>query len=52
MKNTSKTTQQLRNPDEKLWREVRAAAVMEGITMTQWVEEVCRKQLAKTNKSK
>ena len=43
---TTKITQQLRNPNEKLWREVKAAAVMEGKNMTQWVEEACRKQLA------
>jgi hypothetical protein len=48
----TKISQQLRNPDEKLWRQVRAAAIMEGKTMTRWVEEACRKQLALTKKSK
>ena len=48
---TSRTMQNLRNPDEKLWREVKAAAAMDGKTMTQWVEEACRKQLAMTKKS-
>ena len=47
-----KPTQQLRNPDDLLWRQIRASAVMEGKTMTQWVEEACRKQLALTEKSK
>jgi len=47
-----KLTQQLRNPDELLWRKVKAAAIMEGKATTQWVEEACRKQLALTKKSK
>ena len=45
-------TQQLKHPDEQLWREVKATAAMEGKTMTQWVEEACRTQLALTGKSK
>jgi len=52
MDTKSKATQQLRNPDDLLWRQIRASAVMEGKTMTQWVEEACRKQLALTKKSK
>ena len=49
---TPKLTQQLRNPDELLWRKVKAAAIMEGKTTTQWVEEACKKQLALTENSK
>lgn len=49
---TNRLYQQLRNPDDKLWREVKAAAVMEEKTMTQWVEEACKKQLALTKRSK
>lgn len=48
----AKLPQQLRNPDVLLWREVKATAAMEGKTMTQWVEEACRTQLALTKKSK
>lgn len=44
-------TQQLKHPDEELWREVKAAAVMAGKTMTEWVEEVLRKELAATKKA-
>jgi hypothetical protein len=49
---TGKYPQQLKHPDEKLWREIKAAAVMAGKTMTQWVEEACRKQLAPISKPK
>ncbi len=45
-------TQQLRNSDEQLWRQVKAAAVMEGTSMTDWVEEAIRMRLAETKKKK
>ena len=53
MDKTEKTekTQQLRHPDKQLWRQVKAAAVMAGKTMTEWVEEAIRKQLAATKNS-
>jgi len=53
MNNIEKTdkTQQLRHPDPELWRQVKVAAIMAGKTMTDWVEEVLREQLAATNKS-
>jgi len=44
-------TQQLKHPDEQLWRQVKAAAAMAGKTMTEWVEEALKKQLAATKKS-
>jgi len=45
-------TQQLKHPDEQLWREVKAAAALTGKTITKWVEAVLRKELAATWKSK
>ena len=50
--NKTQKTQQLRYPNEQLWRQVKAAAVLEGKAMTEWVEEALRKHLAATNKSK
>jgi len=47
----SQRLQGLKHTDVQLWRQVKAAAVMEGKTMTQWVEEVLRKHLAATEKS-
>ena len=47
----AKLPQQLRNPDVLLWRQVKAAAATEGKTITLWVEEACRKQLALTKES-
>jgi len=38
-------TQQLKNSDEALWRQVKAAAALEGITLTKWVEKVVRNKL-------
>ena len=38
-------TQQLKNSDEALWRQVKAAAALEGITLTKWVEKVAREKL-------
>jgi len=37
----------LRNPDEILWRQVKAQAALEGVTLTQWVEEAIKIRLAK-----
>jgi len=38
-------TQQLKKPDEALWRRVKAAAALDGITLTEWVEKVAREKL-------
>jgi hypothetical protein len=38
-------TQQLKNSDEALWRQVKAAAALEGTTLTKWVEKVAREKL-------
>jgi len=38
-------SQQLRNADEALWRQVKAAAALEGNTLTKWVEKVVREKL-------
>jgi len=43
--------QQLRHHDELLWRKVKAAAVMEGKTMTEWVEEAIRMRFTAAEKS-
>ncbi len=37
---------QVRNFDELLRRQVKAASVMENRSLAEWVEEACRKQLA------
>jgi predicted HicB family RNase H-like nuclease len=37
----------LRNPDETLWRQVKAQAALDGVTLTQWVEEAIKIRLAK-----
>ncbi|GAI79686.1 unnamed protein product, partial [marine sediment metagenome] len=38
-------SQQLRNADEALWRQIKAAAALEGNTLTEWVEKVAREKL-------
>lgn len=38
-------TQQLRNADEALWRQIKAAAALDGETLTEWVEKVVREKL-------
>ncbi|MBA7563450.1 hypothetical protein ES708_05108 [subsurface metagenome] len=38
-------TQQLKNSDEALWRQIKAAAALEGCTLTKWVEKVAREKL-------
>ncbi len=38
-------TQQLKNADKALWRQVKAAAALEGTTLTKWVEKVAREKL-------
>jgi hypothetical protein len=43
---TSKITQQLRNPDPELWKEIKAKAIMAEQTMTEWVEDACRQKIA------
>ena len=35
----------LRNINEQLWREVKAQAALEGMSMTNWVERVLAKKL-------
>lgn len=44
---TTKNTksQQLRNADEELWRQIKAAAALEGETLTEWVEKLARENL-------
>lgn len=50
--NTKKQrTVQLKHADDELWRQVKAAAVLVGQTMTEWTEPVIRKQLALTQKA-
>ncbi len=38
-------TVQLRSADDPLWRRVKAAAALEGLSMTEWTENVIRKHL-------
>ncbi len=45
-------TQQLVHGDPDLWRQVKVAAIMDGKTMTQWVEEALRERLNQTKKVK
>ncbi len=40
-----KKTQQLKNSDEALWRQFKAAAALEGITLTKWIEKVAKEKL-------
>ena len=35
----------LRNVNEQLWREVKARAALEGMSMTNWVEKVLAEKL-------
>ena len=42
----SDRVQQLKHTDEKLWKRVKVAAVMKDQTMTEWVEEALKTQLA------
>ena len=44
--------QQLKHPDAALWRQVKAAAILSQKTMTEWVEEAIRNQLAENKKAK
>ncbi len=51
--NTKNTkTQQLRGADEAFWRQVKAAAALEGTTVTEWVEKVIGKKLHPNPKKK
>jgi len=43
-------TQQLRNADEALWRQIKAAAVLEGQTLTEWIEKAASEFLDKKPK--
>lgn len=52
MENTGKTTQQLRNRDEALWKEIKVRTIIEDVTLTEWVEDACKAKLAKIKKSK
>jgi len=38
-------TQQLKNVDGALWRRIKAAAALDGKTLTKWVEQVAREKL-------
>jgi len=44
--NTDSKVKMLRNQDETLWRQVKAQAALDGVTLTQWVEEAIRIHLA------
>ena len=46
-RNTDAKVKMLRNPDETLWRQVKAQAALDGVTLTQWVEEAVKIRLAK-----
>ena len=48
--NTDNKVKMLRNTDEPLWRQVKAQAALDGVTLTQWVEEAIRIRLAKGRK--
>ncbi len=53
MTNTkSDKVQQLKHPDAALWRQVKAAAILSQKTMTEWVEDAIRNQLAGNQKAK
>lgn len=43
-------TQQLKGADIPLWRQIKAAAAIDGLTLTQWVEKVAREKLDKNTK--
>ena len=45
-------TQQLKHPDPALWRQVKASAILDQKTMTEWVEDAIRNQLARNKKAK
>ncbi len=47
-----KRVQQLKHPDAALWRQVKAAAILSQKTMTEWVEDAIRNQLAENKKAK
>ncbi len=40
-------TAQLRNADRELWRRILAAAILDGITYTEWVERLAKEKLDK-----
>ncbi len=42
---------QLRNFDEEVLRQVKAAAALEEKTMSDWIEEACREKLASEAKA-
>lgn len=44
-RNTDSKVKMLRNPDETLWRQVKAQAALDGVTLTQWVEDAIRSRL-------
>lgn len=50
MTTVNSKSQQLRNADEALWRQIKAAAALEGNTLTEWVEKVAREKLDKKPK--
>ncbi len=52
MKNTgtSKVLLQVKNFDVAMRRQIRVAALMEGRSMAEWIEEACRKQLTDAKK--
>jgi len=43
-------TQQLRKADEELWRGFKAAAALEGLTITEWIEKAASEFLDKKPK--
>ena len=43
--------QQLKHADAQLWRQVKAQAVLEGKTITEWVEGVLGQHLNRKKKS-
>lgn len=42
--------QQIKRADEALWRQIKAAAALEGITITEWVEKVAKEKLGQKPK--
>lgn len=48
--NTDSKVKMLRNPDETLWRQVKAQAALDGVTLTQWVEEAIKMRLTQESK--
>ena len=45
MDKASQKTQQLKNSDKALWRQIKAAAALAGVTMTEWIETIAKEKL-------